>query len=89
MIGVLRWVGGKLADLLFGPEGDCYVSRTTLEAQRPMSVSELVRSQVRDDAEALLCMSCGGNDGYGPAPHHTPDCYFASWEDAGEVPRSV
>lgn len=28
------------------------------------------------------CMSCGGNDGYGPAPHHTPDCYFASTEDA-------
>lgn len=29
------------------------------------------------------CMSCGGNDGYGLPPHHTPDCYFASWEDAG------
>jgi hypothetical protein len=28
------------------------------------------------------CMSCGGNDGYGPAPHHTPECYFASNEDA-------
>ena len=27
------------------------------------------------------CMSCGGNDGYGPPPHHKPDCYFASWED--------
>ncbi len=26
------------------------------------------------------CMSCGGNDGYGPAPHHTPGCYFASFE---------
>lgn len=33
------------------------------------------------------CMSCGGNDGYGPAPHHTPDCYFASWEDAETEPR--
>jgi hypothetical protein len=28
------------------------------------------------------CMSCGGNDGYGPPPHHAPDCYFASAEDA-------
>jgi hypothetical protein len=27
------------------------------------------------------CMSCGGNDGYGPAPHHTADCYFASDKD--------
>lgn len=27
------------------------------------------------------CMSCGGNDGYGPPPHHTPDCYFAGWDD--------
>lgn len=27
------------------------------------------------------CISCGGNNGYGPAPHHMPDCYFASWED--------
>lgn len=31
------------------------------------------------------CMSCGGNDGYGPAPHHTPDCYFASTEDASHA----
>lgn len=28
------------------------------------------------------CISCDGNDGYGPAPHHAPDCYFASQEDA-------
>lgn len=27
------------------------------------------------------CMSCGGNGGYGPSPHHTPDCYFAGHED--------
>lgn len=34
------------------------------------------------NASSSVCMSCGGNDGYGPAPHHTPDCYFASWEEA-------
>lgn len=31
------------------------------------------------------CMSCGGNDGYGPAPHHIPDCYFAGQEDVQSV----
>lgn len=31
------------------------------------------------------CMSCGGNDGYGPAPHHASDCYFASSEDAAHA----
>jgi hypothetical protein len=44
---------------------------------------------VMDDAPAMgdggPCLSCGGNDGYGPAPHHTPDCYFASTEDARDV----
>jgi hypothetical protein len=31
------------------------------------------------------CLSCGGNDGYGPAPHHKPGCYFASDEDANHA----
>lgn len=31
------------------------------------------------------CRSCGGNDGYGPPPHHAPACYFASWEDAAAL----
>jgi hypothetical protein len=43
----VKWVGGKLADVLFGPEGELYVSRTTLEGVRIMTVEEIVRSQVR------------------------------------------
>lgn len=47
---------------------------------------ETIANRKRDDKPAMgdggPCMSCGGNDGYGPAPHHAPDCYFASHEDA-------
>jgi hypothetical protein len=51
------------------------------------SVPELVpRARGRVVGDGGPCMSCGGNDGYGPPPHHTPDCYFASVEDAEAPP---
>lgn len=46
------------------------------------AVGRAAAAELRDS-----CMSCGGNDGYGPPPHHAPDCYFASAEDAA-FPRN-
>lgn len=42
---------------------------------------ERERVQFTNPMDGGPCMSCGGNNGYGPAPHHAPDCYFASIED--------
>jgi hypothetical protein len=64
-----------------------YVQRTGSFTQYADEIVRYIEAIVEGKAKSACqggcgsCISCGGNDGYGPAPHHKPDCYFASWED--------